>query len=91
MAPDVAGPRPVGHPTETPEESGASNEPTDPALANAVANADAIELALAAALTKATLAGEWNVVSQLARELEARRTARAAGNVVAFARRRDRA
>lgn len=35
--------------------------------------ADAIELALADALTRASKAGEWGTVSQLARELEARR------------------
>lgn len=42
--------------------------------------ADAVETALAAALAKATAAGEWTIVAQLARELEARRSARA--NVV---------
>jgi hypothetical protein len=41
------------------------------------AGPDAVELALAMALTKATEAGEWSVVAQLARELEARRNARA--------------
>ena len=37
---------------------------------------DAVEVALAAALTKAAAAGRFDVVAQLARELEARRLAR---------------
>jgi 16S rRNA C1402 (ribose-2'-O) methylase RsmI len=40
--------------------------------------ADAVEIALADALTKAANAGQWETVSQLARELEARRRAREA-------------
>ena len=51
---------------------------SDPELA-----ADAVEAALAAALQAATVAGKWDVVAQLARELEARRTAR--GGVVDLA------
>jgi hypothetical protein len=43
--------------------------------------ADAVEGALAEALARATAADRWDVVAQLARELEARRTA-LAGNVV---------
>ena len=53
---------------------------------------DAIEAALADAVTKAAEAGRFDVVGQLAAELQARRTARA-GNVVALdvkARRRGR-
>jgi hypothetical protein len=42
-----------------------------------------VEIALAKALEGATAAGRWDVVSQVARELEARRLARA-GNVVAL-------
>jgi hypothetical protein len=42
---------------------------------------DAVEAALAAAMSAATAAGRFDVVAQLARELEARRCARA-GNVV---------
>jgi hypothetical protein len=41
---------------------------------------DAVEAALAEAVTKATLAGEWGVVKALVGELEARRKAR--GQVV---------
>jgi len=48
---------------------------------SAAASMDAIEAALADALAGATEAGRWDVVAQLARELEARRLARA-GNVV---------
>ena len=47
----------------------------------APAEAEAVEAALAKALEGATAAGRWEVVSQLARELEARRLARM-GNVV---------
>jgi hypothetical protein len=43
---------------------------------------DVVEEALAAALQGATAAGEWTTVAQLARELQARREARAASNVV---------
>jgi hypothetical protein len=50
-------------------------------LANAI---DAVEAALAGALANATAAGEWAIVAQLARELEARRLARSGGNVVAI-------
>jgi hypothetical protein len=42
---------------------------------------DAVEAALATALVEAATAGRFDVVAQLARELEARRLARA-GNVV---------
>jgi hypothetical protein len=45
--------------------------------------ADAVEAALAEAIRGAASAGRWDVVAQLARELEARRTPRA-GNVVAL-------
>ena len=47
------------------------------------AASDAIETALTVALEGATKAGRWDVVAQLAKELEARRLARAV-NVVAF-------
>jgi hypothetical protein len=46
----------------------------------APAEADAVEAALAGALSAAAVAGRFDVVAQLARELEARRFARA-GNV----------
>jgi hypothetical protein len=47
--------------------------------------ADAVEAALAKALEGATAAAEWAVVAQLARELEARRLARASTNVISIA------
>ena len=43
--------------------------------------AGAVEAALAKALDAAAAAGRWDIVAQLARELEARRLVRA-GNVV---------
>lgn len=52
---------------------------------NASVDPDPVEVALASALAKATEAGRWDVVAQLARELEARRTARNAPNVVRLA------
>ena len=44
-------------------------------------DADPVEAALAEALRKATEAGRWEVVGQLARELEARRMARRASRI----------
>lgn len=59
-------------------------EPSPPPLPRpAAASTDPVESALAAALTGATEAGRWDVVAQLAGELQARRSARA-GNVVAL-------
>jgi hypothetical protein len=51
---------------------------------------DAVEAALAKALEGATAAGRWDVVAQLARELEARRLARMANVVVLPAKMRRR-
>jgi hypothetical protein len=48
---------------------------------------DDIEQALAKALSEASTAARWDVVAQLAKELEARRLARA-GNVVSLKARR---
>jgi hypothetical protein len=48
---------------------------------------DAVEAALAGALARAAEAGRFDVVAQLAKELQARRLARA-GNVVPFAHKR---
>ena len=45
---------------------------------------DVVEAALAKALEQAASAARWDIVSQLARELEARRLAARAGNVVAL-------
>jgi hypothetical protein len=54
----------------------------EPPLPRPAAASDAVEDALAKALEAATVAGRWDVVGQLARELESRRAARAGGNVV---------
>ena len=51
---------------------------------------DPVEAALADALTKAAAAERWDVVAQLARELEARRLTRAANVVVLSRARADR-
>ena len=50
---------------------------------------DVVESALASALTAAATAGRFDVVAQLAKELEARRLARSA-NVVDLGARRER-
>ena len=59
---------------------------SEPACADSeqsdAAPADPVETALADALTRAAAAEQWEVVQQLARELEARRTACSASNVV---------
>jgi hypothetical protein len=47
-----------------------------------VSGPDAVEVALGEALAKAAAAGAWETVGQLARELEARRKARQAPEVV---------
>jgi integrase len=63
-------------PVDAPKSADGRDGPTHGATA-----IDPVETALAEALTKASAAGEWSVVAQLARELEARRQSRA-GNVV---------
>ena len=71
---------------EASEANRAGTRPTDEACANHACDSpravDAVEAALAEALCRASAAGEWAVVAQLARELEARRGARSAANVV---------
>ena len=56
------------------------DDATRPEVSALSAPTDAVEAALAEAIKVATSAGRWDVVAQLARELEARRVARA-GNV----------
>jgi hypothetical protein len=63
--------------------NGATLDPVLDRTRPAPAATDAVEAALAKALERATAAGRWDVVSQLARELEARRLARM-DNVVAL-------
>jgi hypothetical protein len=69
------------------EETSAESDPSRPETAPVQTSRgnrgaiDPVEAALARALTEASAAGRWDVVAQLARELESRRTA-SAGNVV---------
>ncbi len=60
----------------------ATDEPSAFAACDSTAPVDVVEAALAEALTRASEAGQWAVVSQLARELDARRKAHAAANIV---------
>lgn len=62
---------------------GPASEALGPNSTDAV---DVVESALAYAIRKATDAGEWDRVTQLAKELEARRLARSAPNVVPIGR-----
>jgi hypothetical protein len=55
------------------------------AIGESLGNQDPVESALADALRGAAVAGRWDVVAQLARELEARRLAQEP-NVVTLAR-----
>jgi hypothetical protein len=62
-----------------------------PALAELVSESDPVELAMATALERASAAGQWTAVEVLAREIEARRKARAGVvQIEAGRRRRDR-
>lgn len=68
----------------------ARTTPDATAVGRSWGDADPVEAAIAEALRKATEVGRFDVVAQLARELEARRTA-GAGNVVALPQGRRRA
>jgi len=62
-----------------------------PAVAELVSESDPVELAMATALERASAAGQWTAVEVLAREIEARRKARAGVvQIEAGRRRRDR-
>lgn len=76
----------VSRPVATPEVGDTHATDTDP-NAGATPLGQDVEGALAAALASAAAAGRWDVVSQLARELEARRTA--GTNVVTLPVRRE--
>jgi hypothetical protein len=54
-----------------------SHAPVNATSGHSSGHSDAVEVALAGAITAAVSAGQWEVVSQLGRELEARRKARA--------------
>jgi hypothetical protein len=61
-----------------------------PSVAELVSESDPVELALATALERASAAGQWTAVEVLAREIEARRKARAGVvQIEAGRRRRD--
>jgi hypothetical protein len=80
---DAAAPLQDGVNTSPPTTSGpASHAPVSVSeslvtVPPAWSELDAVEVALAHALTKAAVAGRFDVVTQLARELEERRLARA--------------
>jgi ribulose 1,5-bisphosphate carboxylase large subunit-like protein len=60
-------------PVATPDGQSVGNPESQPAPGE---GADPVEAALAVALERASLVGQWTVVEVLARELEARRKAR---------------
>jgi hypothetical protein len=64
-------------------EQGADTPPIESKLDRSLDQPDAVDATLAKALGEAATAGRFDVVAQLARELEARRLARA-GNVTSF-------
>jgi hypothetical protein len=70
-------------------ESARNDAGESTALPRSAAASDAVEEALARAVTLASAAGRFDVVAQLARELEARRLAQA-GNVVTLSEQRAR-
>ena len=77
-------------PVAQPEEQEISNLPVAGSIPAGhatsgliVAESNEVEAALARAIDRASAAERWDVVAQLARELEARRLA-AAGNVVSI-------
>jgi len=67
-------------------EKTTESEQISDTFSDAIAAPDVVEEALAQAIVGATKAGRWDIVAQLARELEVRRLARSAPNVVALAR-----
>ena len=77
---------PARRTTQDGSRSATADAPSQPLTPNEPA---AVESALADALVKAAAAGRFDVVAQLARELEARRLA-ASPNVVQIARERKR-
>lgn len=66
------------------QTGGKRSDPTERVDAPATTPTDPVEGALADALVRASEAGAWEVVAQLARELEARRKAREAPEVVSL-------
>lgn len=71
---------------DRPDLSGSEESPS--VVQDPEPSIDPVEAALVEALKAATLAGRFDVVAQLAKELEVRRVARTAANVVPFPERR---
>jgi integrase len=80
--------RTVVNPPDSDAGASSPRDETERPKPDVTSAVDAVETALADALTKATTAERWDVVAQLARELEARRLARSANVVVLAAERR---
>ena len=68
-------PSPVRSHEAAPADGHGSHAPEALAATSPPVQGDPVEAALAVALDRASAAGEWGAVAQLARELEARRTA----------------
>jgi hypothetical protein len=75
--------RSVANCRENDSEQATQDDAAQPSVSALSSGGDAVEAALAGALALAAEAGRFDVAAQLARELEARRLARA-GNVVPF-------
>ena len=58
-------------------EEAAARSQIAPEVHASMTSVDGVDVALAEAIKGATIAGRWDIVAQLARELEARRLARA--------------
>lgn len=67
-----------------------SSSPSGQSRGNERPDRDPVEAALAAALERASVVGEWAVVAELARQLEARRRERVAPDVAELDVARDR-
>ena len=79
----------IAPPVDTRSDTEVHERP--PSAPDLVSESDPVELALATALERASAAGQWTAVEVLARELEARRKARAGVvQLEAERRRRDR-
>jgi hypothetical protein len=74
--------QPVGSAEEPQFETSRVTTPGHDSEALSHDSIDAVEAALASALEKATSAERWDLVAQLASELQARRTVRNAPNVI---------
>ena len=82
-SPSTSAPNVVNRRVNDAEEATRGDDKRREVSASVLPGLDAVEVALAEAIRGATSAGRWDVVAQLARELEARRMARAL-NVIAI-------